>query len=71
MMSIKQKKVCRTLNYIQHFLILDSIINGCISISIVTFLVTIPIGSTSSAIRLKIYAITAGIKKYKSIIKNK
>ena len=71
MMSIKQKKVCRTLNYIQHFLILDSIINGCISISIVTFLVTIPIGSTSSAIRLKIYAITAGIKKCKSIIKNK
>ena len=71
MMSIKQKKVCRTLNYIQHFLILDSIINGCISISVVTFLVTIPIGSTSSAIRLKIYAITAGIKKYKSIIKNK
>ena len=71
MMSIKQKKVCRTLNYIQHFLILDSIINGCISISVVTFLVTIPIGSTSSAIRLKIYAITAGIKKCKSIIKNK
>ena len=29
----------------------------------------IPIGITSSAIRVKICAITAGIKKYKSIIK--
>ena len=31
----------------------------------------IPIGITSSAIGLKICAITAGIKKYKSIIKKK
>ena len=34
-------------------------------------LVGIPIGITSSAIRLIICAITAGIKKYKSIIKKK
>ena len=35
-------------------------------------LVGIPIGITSSVIGLKIYAITAGIKQYKSIIqKNK
>ena len=31
----------------------------------------IPIGITSSAIGLKLFAITAGIKKYKSIIKKK
>ena len=31
----------------------------------------VPVGITSSAIGLKICAITAGIKKYKSIIKNK
>ena len=31
----------------------------------------IPIGVTSSAIGLKLFAITAGIKKYKSIIKKK
>ena len=30
-----------------------------------------PIGTTISAIDLRIYAITAGIKKYKSIIKKK
>ena len=35
-------------------------------------LLCIPIGITSSAIRLKIFAIAAGIKKYKYIImKNK
>ena len=34
-------------------------------------MVGIPIGITSSAIELKICAITAGIKKYKSIIKKK
>ena len=35
------------------------------------FLVGIPIGITSSAIELKICVITAGIKKYQSIIKKK
>ena len=34
-------------------------------------LIGIPVGITSSAIGLKICAITAGIKKYKSIIKKK
>ena len=61
-MSKKHKKVCRILNYIEHFLILASTIAGCVFIDIL-------IGITSSAIRLKIFAITAGIKKYKSIIK--
>ena len=44
---------------------------GCVSISAFASLVGIPIGITSSAIGLKICAITAGIKKYKSIIKKK
>ena len=34
-------------------------------------LVGISIGITSSAVGLKIYAITAGIKRFKSIIKKK
>ena len=34
-------------------------------------LIGIPVGFTSSAIGLQICAITAGIKKYKSIIKKK
>ena len=67
----QNEKVCTTLNYIKHFLILASTIIGCVSISAFAFLVGIPIGITSSAIGLKICAITAGIEKYKSIIKKK
>ena len=62
-MSKKHKKICRTLNYIEHFLTLASAVNGCISISAFASLLGIPIGITSSAIRLKICAITAGIRK--------
>ena len=40
-------------------------------ISAFASLVGIPLGITSSAIGLKLCAITAGIKKYKSIIKKK
>ena len=68
-MSKKYKKVCTTLNDIEHFLILVYTITGCVSISSFAFLVGIPIGIKSSAIALKICVITAGIKKYKSIFK--
>ena len=61
-MSEKHKKVCASLNYIEHFLILGSTITGCISISAFASLVGTPIGITSPAIVLKIYAITAAIK---------
>ena len=44
-------------------------ITGCISISAFATLLGIPIGITRSAIRLKICAVAAGIKKCKSIIK--
>ena len=59
-MSKKHKKVCATLNYVEHFLILafDS-------------LAGIPIAIMSAAIGLKICAITVAIKKYKSITKKK
>ena len=50
-------------------LIVISAITGCVSISAFAPLVGIPI--ESSAIRLKICVITAGIKKYKSINKKK
>ena len=70
-MSEKHKKICITLNYTEHFLILASTITGCVSVSAVASLIGIPIGIRSSAIGLKICAITAGIKKYKSIIKKK
>ena len=70
-MSNKHKKIFTTLNYIEYFPILASTVTGCISISAFASLVGIPIGIASSAIGLKICAITAGIKKYKSIIKKK
>ena len=69
--SKKHKKVGATLNYIENFLILASTITGCISISAFVSLIGIPIGITSSAIGLKICAVTAGIKKYKLVIKKK
>ena len=62
------KKLCTTLNHIKHFLILASTITGHVSISACSSLIGVPIRITSSAIRLKICAITAGIKVYKSII---
>ena len=70
-MSRKNKKVCTTLNHIEHFLILAFAVTGFISISAFASLLGIPTGITSSAIGLKIFAIVAGIKNYKSIIKKK
>ena len=70
-MSKKHKKVWVTLNYIEHFLILASAVTGCILISAFASLLGTPIWITSSAIGLKICAITAVVKKYKSIIKKK
>ena len=70
-MSKKHKRVCGTLNHIEHFIILGSTITGCVSISAFSSLVGILVGITSSATGFKICAITAGIKEYKSIIKEK
>ena len=57
LMSKKHKKVCTSLNYSEHFLILASTITGRIS------LLGIPIVITSSAIGLNIWVITGEIKK--------
>ena len=57
--------------FIERLLNLASKIIGCISISAFASLIGIPIGIKTFLIELKIYAITAGIKKYKSIIKKK
>ena len=71
LMNKKHKKICTTLNYIEHFRILASKIPGCVSISAFALLNGISIGITSSGKGLIICAITAEIKKYKSIIKKK
>ena len=72
-MSKKHKKVYRVLNYIDYLLIVIVIctITGCVSISVFPSLMGIPIGTASFTIELKICGITAGIKKYKWIIKKK
>ena len=70
-MSKKHKKVCSNLNYIEHFLIFASAVTGYVSISDFVCLFGIPSGIRTSAIGLKIYAITAGIKMFKSIIKER
>ena len=67
----KHKNVCRVLNYIDHLLIVTSTITGCVFISVFASIVAIPIGIASSIIGLKIRVISAGIKKYKSIIKKR
>ena len=71
LISKKHKKICRVLNYFYHSLIAFSTITGYVSISAFVSLVGISIGITSSAVGLKICVITAGIKKYKLMIKKK
>ena len=70
-MSKKHKNICRVLNYIDHLLIVISIITGCVFISAFVSLVGFPVGIASSTTGLKMCVITAGIKKYKSIIKKR
>ena len=68
-MSDKHKKTCKYLNYVEHLLILASTVTGCVSVSSFPLLVCVPVGITSSAVGIKICAITAGIKMFKSILK--
>ena len=70
-MSKKLKKVCRVLNYIDCSVSIVYTITGSLSISAFASFVGTPIGITIFAIGLKICAITAEIKKNKSIIKKK
>ena len=68
LMSKKQKRMCRTLNYFEHSLLFISAVTDCVLIFAFVSLVRIPIGISSSAVLLKICALTAEIKKYKPII---
>ena len=70
-MSKNHRKGCKFLIYIEHLLILTSTVSGCVSISAFASLVDIPIGIASFTVELKVFAITAGIEKYKLLIKKK
>ena len=65
------KKICTTLNYIEHSFTLVFAVTVCISICTFASLVDISNGIMSFKIGLNIWAIFARIKKYKSIIKKK
>ena len=71
LMREKYKKTCKYLNYVEDLLILALTITSCVSVSAFASLVCVPVDITSSAVGIKICAINAGIKKYKSIIKKK
>ena len=62
LMNKKHKKICKTLNYIEQFLISASMITKCVSISAFASLIGIPMGIMSSAIGLQICTITSEIK---------
>ena len=59
------------INYVESLLTLDSAVSGCISISAFASLVDISIGITSYSVRLKVCAVTSGIKKQNSITETK
>ena len=63
LMSKKYMKTCKYFNYVEHWLILALTATGCVSISTFASLVAIPVGIRSSAVGIKICAITAGTKK--------
>ena len=65
----KHKNVWKMLNFVKYIISLAITIVGCISISEFASLISIPIGITNSAIRLKLCAIATRVKQYKSIIK--
>ena len=71
LMNEKYKKTCKYLNYVENLLVLSLTITACVSISAVASLVSVLVGVTSSAIGIKICAITARIKTFTSIIKRK
>ena len=71
LISKKHKKSNKTLNYVEHLLVLASLFSGSVSISAFASVFGIPAGITSSAVGFKMGIITTRIKKYKSIIKKK
>ena len=71
LMRGKYKKTCKYLNYVKNVFIFVSTVTGCVSISVFASLFSVPVGITSSAVGIKSCAVTAEIKKYKSIIKKK
>ena len=58
-MSEKYKKIYKYLNHVEHLRILVSKVTDCVSIFVFASLVCVPVDITSSAVGIKICAITA------------
>ena len=79
LISKDYQKVCRTLSYLEYFLLFNSTFKGYVSISVFSLLVGFPVGIKSVVflqvlkvrIRIKICAINALINNYNSIIRKK
>ena len=68
LISEKYRKTCKYLKYLKQLLIFGSTATGCVSVSAFASLVCVTVGIASSALGLKMCAINAGTKIYKSII---
>ena len=68
-MNEKHEKTSKYLNYVELLLILT--VTGCVSISAFASLVCVSVGITSYVEAIKICAITARIKTYNSVFKEK
>ena len=71
LISKKDKKTCKYLNYVEHLLVLPSTITGSVLICAFASLACVPVDIVSSAVGLKTSAITPAIKRSQSIIKKK
>ena len=63
LMCEKNKKTCRALNYFEDFFVVICAVSGCVSISAFASLAGVPVAIVSSAVGLRIYAISVGINK--------
>ena len=61
--------MCRAMNYFVHSLVFISAVSSWVPVSVFSSLVGVLVGTASSAVGLKIFVITAAMKKYKSLIK--
>ena len=68
-MSKKYKKTWKYLNYIKKLLISAWKITACVLISKIASLICVPVGITSFAVGIKIFAVFAGTKKFRSTLK--
>ena len=63
-MSENYKNTCKYLNSVENLLISVSTVTGCVPISASASLVCVTVGIPNSAAEMKVFPITAGIKKY-------